>query len=287
MTYWDEKKDSHIKFWNTEIYESYWSIKSEINDDGYRCDRLQPSNVLYLGTCDIMTNFRNEENRWSKLLHNKLYQDQPFIAIGSVASGLQTMVRRLYSYIENYNAPRILYITIPRFDSYEFVNSSGNCYSVSTRTGSAHFCRRANLINDEDHIVWMAQLDANKKLKNRFNMQYLIEERFAFIETICRLHNIELKWTFNPSDASILMLYENLDGFKNISKFMKNSFVGLPLVKDHVYDRSIGPETHKEIYHKFIDNEKWDYNRLCEIAEHNYKWSFAKYNTEIIKMENE
>lgn len=287
MTYWNEREDSHIKFWNTDEYKSYWRIRDQINNEGYRGDKLQSSDVIYLGTCDIMTNLIEGNQRWSELVHNKLHSDQPFIALGTVASGLPTMVRRLYSYINNFGAPKRLYMTVPRFDGYEFVNKSGKCYNASSRIGSANFCRRANLIDDEEHIVWLAQLEANKKLSNINNMKYLLEERFAFIETLCRLHSIDLKWTFNPSDAAIAVLYRNHVIFKDISDFMKSSFVGNPEVKDHVFDRSIGPETHFEIYNKFIGIETWDYEKMCTVAESNFKWSVDRYGKELIKMEEE
>jgi hypothetical protein len=287
MTYWNEKDDSHIRFWNTDVYGSYWRIRDQINEEGYRGDKLQPSEVVFLGTCDIMTNLLDGSQRWSELVHNELHKDQPFIVLGTVASGLPSMVRRLYSYIQNFGAPKIVYMTIPRFDGYEFVNKSGKCYNASSRVGSTNFCRKVDLIDDEEHIVWLMQLEVNKRLNNIHNMQYIIEERFAFIETLCKAHNIKLKWTFNPSDAAISVLYKNKQVFENISNFMKDAFVGMPSVKDHVFDRSIGIETHKEIYNKFIYNEKWDYEKLCNIAESNYQWSVEKYGNNLIKMEEE
>ena len=287
MTYWNEKDDSHIRFWNTDTYGSYWRIKDEITAEGYRGDKLQSSEVIFLGTCDVMTNIVDGELRWSKLVHTKLHADQPFIALGTVATGLPTIVRRLYSYIQNFGAPKLVYMTVPRFDGYEFVNKSGKCYNASSRVGSANFCRRAEFVDDEEHSVWLMQLEANKKLNNAYNIQYMLEERFAFIETICKAHNIDLKWTFNPSDAAIAVLYKNCQIFENISDFMKESFVGNPEVKDHVYDRSIGPNTHREIYNKFIDNERWDYAKMCEVAESNFKWSSSRYGSELIKMEEE
>jgi hypothetical protein len=234
-----------------------------------------------------MTNLTDKTQRWSELVHAKLHADQPFIALGTVATGLPTMVRRLYSYIQNFGAPETVYMTVPRFDGYEFVNKSGECYNVSSRVGSANFCHRAELVDDEEHAIWLMQLEANKKLNNIHNVKYILEERFAFIETLCKAHSMKLKWTFNPSDAAIAVLYRNCGIFEDISDFMKDSFVGNPEIKDHVFDRSIGPETHQEIYSKFINNEKWDYTKLCEVAEANFKWSKSRYGSEMIKMEDD
>jgi hypothetical protein len=285
MTYWNEINDSHIQFWNTEIYESYWRIRDQITDEGYRGDKLQSSEVIFLGTCDIMSNLAVGELRWPCLVHANLHSEQPLIALGTVASGLPTMVRRLYSYIQNFGAPKIIYMTVPRFDGYEFVNKSGKCYNASTRVGSANFCKNAGFIDNDEHITWLMQLETNKKLNNIHNMQYMIEERFAFIETICKAYSIKLKWTFNPSDAAIAVLYRNCSVFENISNFMKDAYVGNPEIKDHAFDRSIGANTHREIYNKFVGNEKWDYDKLCKVAELNFKWSTERYGNELIKME--
>jgi len=285
MTYWNEINDSHIHFWDTDLYPSYYRLRDQNNQNGYRGDELQPSEVLYLGTCDIQTNLSNGKDRWSSLHHEQFYPAQPYIALGTVASGLPTMVRRLYSYIQNFNAPKYVYMTIPRFDGYEFVNKSGNCYNASSRVGSAKFCLRAEFVDKDEFNTWVMQLEANRQLNNVHNMQYMIEERFAFIETICKAHNITLKWTFNPSDASIVVLNKNIAVFENISNFMKDSYVGIPIIKDHMFDRSIGVETHKEIFNKFSNPENWDYNRLREQAELNYDWLKNQYGNELIHLE--
>ena len=285
MTYWNEINDSHIQFWDTPLYDSYYRIRSQINSQGYRGDVLQSSKVLYLGTCDVMTDLFDGKDRWSALVHTALHPDQPYIALGTVASGLPSMVRRLYAYIQNFGAPKYLYMTVPRFDGYEYVNKSGKCYNVSSRVGSAKFCKSADIVDDDELNTWIMQLNANRGLNNIHNMQYMIEERFAFIETLCKAHNIELKWTFNPSDAAVYVLKNNVSIFENISKFMKDSFVGLPSVKDHVFDRSIGIQTHREVCDKFLNRETWDYDVLCSKAETNYIWLKTWYGDELKSLE--
>lgn len=285
MTYWNETHDTHVRFWDTEMYPSYHRISHEFSHEGFRCDDLQPSEVLFVGTCDVMSNLPDDKDRWVSRVHYERHSDQPFIALGSVATGLPTVVRRLYSYIKNYGSPRTVYMTVPRFDSYEFVNSSGFCYNLSTRGHSADFCKKANLITEEEHAVWREQLAANKRLSNPHNLRYMLEERFAFIETICLCYNIDLRWTFNPSDAGTVMLHRNVSIFADLSPFMKKAFVGVPVLKDHVWDRSIGAETHAEIADKFLSPEKWDYSKLRDVAAQNFVWVENKYNNELIRGE--
>ena len=287
MTYWNEVGDSHIRFWSTPAYRGYYRTRSKITDQGYRCDTLQSSDVVYLGTCDLMTSIEEDNARWAELLHKEKYSDKPLICLGTVASGLPTMVRRLYAYIENFGAPKELYMTVPRFDGYEYVNKSGKCYNVSSRKGSAYFCYDTGLIERNELDTWLLQLESNKQLRNPFNNQYMLEERFAFIEMICKAHNIKLQWTFNLSDASVVVLYHNISSFEHISEFMKSSFTGLALLEDHVSDRAIGEKTHSNIYEKFKSPGGWDYTKLCEVSEINNNWLINKYGTKVIKYEDQ
>ena len=286
MTYWNEIADSHLQYWNSRESLSYFRLRSEISEEGYRSDKLQPSKVVYVGTCDVMSCL-NKEYTWVNMVHNRLHSDQPLIALGTLSSGLSSMIRRLYAYIQNFGAPEVVYLTIPRFDSYEFVNKTGKCYSVSSRIGTADFCRSVNMIDDADHIIWLKQLDDTRELANKNNNRYIVEERFAFLETLCKAYDIRLKWTFNPSDAGIKILYENLEVFRDISDMMQRSFVGMPVVRDHLPNRTIGPETHNEIYLKFINNEHWDFNELSRIAISNFNWVSERYQKNIIVSENQ
>jgi hypothetical protein len=286
MKYWEEDDDSHIRFGDTDLYRVRGSLDGKLSSEGYLCEKLQKSNVLYLGSCDVMSSMTDKDKRWSVLLHKELHADQPFIALGTIGSGFPSMVRRLHSFVKNHGAPKIVYMTIPRFDGYEYVNKSGKCYNVSSRVGSARFSLKTGLVDHIEHNTWQIQLSANRQLNNPNNTQYILEERFSFIELLCRAYNTELKWTFNPSDASIVVLKENLQAFEHISEFMKQSFVGLPVIQDQLPDRSIGFGTHWEIYKKFTTNkESWDYEKFCEVAEKNYSWMKDKYGDSMINAE--
>jgi hypothetical protein len=131
--------------------------------------------------------------------------------------------------------------------------------------------------NKEDYDKWIARLNAQKIAQNSYNIKYVLEERFAFIETICKLHNIKLHWTFNPTSLSIEVLFENISIFENISDFMKESFVGIPYCRDLLRDQSIGPKTQMEIANKFINPDIWDYAIFCEKAKQNVEW-LMNYN---------
>jgi hypothetical protein len=218
----------------------------------------------------------DKDTYWARKIHNVLYPDIPFIALGVTAGGLPTIVRKLYAYISNFGAPKTVYLTIPRFEGYEYVNKSGKCYNASSSIKTVKFSLDQQIINEDEADTWLHQLKSNELNRNIHNNRYILEERFAFIETLCKLHKINLKWTFNPSGPSIDALYNNLEIFDNISTFMKDSFVGLPIVKDHMIDNSIGPSTQLEIYYKFINPTGWDYDAFCKQAIYNYEWMQRK-----------
>jgi len=286
MTYWNEKVDTHIRLGETDVYQTYPMLRGKIREQGYIDDIIGPSEVIYFGSCDFMSSLPFKEKRWVSMLHAARYPNLPCMAIGTSGTGLPTTVRRLHSYIHNYGPPRRIYMTISRFESYEHVNQSGQCYNVNSRIGTPRYLKKRNLLSDHEFDIWESQVRVYKELYNINNNQYILEERFAFIETMCKAHGIELSWTFNLSDAAIVILHRNISIFENISDFMKDSFMGLAPIYDHLADRSIGVKTHEEIYKKFVGHNIWNYNMLIRQAESNYNWLQKTYGTDLIKNEN-
>lgn len=285
MSYWNEINDNHIRLIDTDVFKTYPVVKGRVNKHGYVDAEFQPSQVLYMGTCDIISPIEYPSNRWIEKLHTARSADIPLIAIGSPAAGIQSTIRRLYSYIKNFGPPKTLYLTLARFDGYEYVNKSGRCYNVNSRIGTPQYLKKRALLADDEYNVWIKQIDAYKNLYNIHNNRYLLEERFAFLETICTTYNIKLQWTFNPSDACIVVLHRNIDIFDDISPFMKESFVGIVTITDQHKDRSIGPETHNSIYNKFMYPDTWDFKYIKDIAETNYRWLETVYGDDLIKNE--
>lgn len=280
MTYWNEIGDTHVPLYRTDAYQKSKTFRENVNSEGSIGDKLTRSDVIFVGSCDIMSLIPDMSQHWAKLVHKSLHSASPFIALGVTAGGLPTIIRKLYSYISNFGAPKCVYLTIPRFDGYEYVNKSGKCYNASSSTKTVGFALKQGVINEDESNTWLMQLESNAKLRNTYNNLYILEERFAFIETICKLHSIKLKWTFNPSGPSVDVLYNNLNLFDGISDYMKDSFVGLVKVKDYHVDFSIGIQTHTELVNKFIYPDTWNYTSLCNQAEENYLW-YTNYKASV------
>ena len=287
MKYWTETIDSHIRLAETDVYKTYEGLKNGLNKDGYVDDILQPSDVIFMGSCDLMTSMPTPQLRWAKLLHNSKHSTSPFVAIGSSAAGLPTTIRRLHSYIQNYGPAKLLYLSVARIDGLECVNQSGLCYNVNSRIGTPKYLNRRNLLAPREFNAWVAQVDAFKMVNNLHYVQYILEERFSFLELMCKHYNIELKWTINLTDAAIVTIYKNIGAFNAITPFMKESFVGVPLLEDHLPDRSMGEKTHHNVFNMFEHPEKWDYDVFTEKITLNYQWMIEQYgNQNLIKNEN-
>lgn len=290
MTYWNETSDSHLQFGSTSKYQEFPSINQHINSEGYVGDLLAPSDAVFLGTCDIMSIADSPELHWARQLHKQLHPNSKFIALGSTGTGVPTMIRRLYAYIQNHGAPKNLYMVIPRFDGYEFVNTDNKCYNVSSRYTTPYFCENNKMISTDNLNIWLRQLYCVTETNNKNNIRYIVEERFAFIETLCRLHNINLKWSFNLTDMSIRVLYDNLSIFENMSDYMKKSFVGLAEVKGHnSYDSSMDVNSHIEIYNKFMNPDQWDFDKIFKQAQINYEFLIVKesYTNKLLSTNDE
>jgi len=273
MTYWNEHSDTHIKIGRTPKYLEFNSIGQNLNSDGYIGDNHKQTDVLFLGTCDIMSIAGPIEDHWGMKVCKTLHPTSDYITLGTTGSGVPTMLRRLSSFIQKYGPPKYLYVMIPRFDGYEFVDEQGSCYNVSSRYSTPYFSKKHNLINQSTLKVWNQQLDTVIKTNNKNNIRYLVEEKFFYLETICKCYNINLKWSFNLTDMSIRVLYNNIDIFSNMSEYMKETFVGLaPVVGLNDYDLSMDINSHNEIYKKFVSPEKFDFIKLSNQATANYNF---------------
>ena len=75
MTYWNETSDLHLQFGPTSKYQEFPAINQHINSEGYVGDLLAPSEVVFLGTCDIMSIADKPELHWARQLHKQLHLD--------------------------------------------------------------------------------------------------------------------------------------------------------------------------------------------------------------------
>lgn len=272
MTYWNEIEDTHLPIYKASPYQACRSIRECVNSQGYVGDLLTSSDVIFLGSCDIMSTWYEIDKQWARDIHKTKYSNSPFIALGTKTSSLPSIVRRLYAYITNFGAPKIVYMSLPRFDSYEYVNDEGHVYTASTNKKVADTAIKYDVVSKKSYDKWVARLTAQEFAQNPHNIRYVFEERFAFIETICKLHNIKLQWTINPTLHCIKVLHENISCFEDITDFMKESFVGTPLIKDMTRDLSIGPLTQMGMADKFYNPTGWNYDEIRLTIAQNYEW---------------
>ncbi len=256
LSYWNETNDLHLRLWDAKHYKAYVAVKQEINEEGYRGDKLQPTNALYLGTCDVMSCFLNAKDRWCNILH-EIHDDSsdPLIALGSVGVGFPTMIRRLHAFIQNFGTPGTVYMTLPRFDGVEYVNESGQCYNASSRLITAFLAQNSHLVSEQEAAVWIKQLDTAVASNNNHRVRYLLEERFAFLRMMQLVHGFNLRWTFNPTRACLNCLGQYIHEFPVLPNWVFDSFVGYPTEVELLPDDSVAPITHRSIAERFLNPE--------------------------------
>jgi hypothetical protein len=228
MRYWQEKTDKHIRLADTDVYKTYPVIARGLNKHGYVDAPLQPTEVLYMGTCDIMSSITDPDRRWCAQFHTALSGNAPLVSIGSSAAGFPTQIRRLLSFVKNYGPPATLMMTVARPDGLEYVNSRGECYNVNSRIGTPQFLNRRGMLLEQDYRDWCTQTSQFQGFQTAQQFRYTLEERFSFLETICLAYNIRLQWTFNLSDAAIVMLHRYLTELECVPPAMK-SWINTPI----------------------------------------------------------
>jgi hypothetical protein len=75
MTYWNEVSDTHLKIYKAPPYQACRSIREDINSQGYVGDLLTDSDVVFLGSCDIMSAWYDVEKQWARHIHKTLYSN--------------------------------------------------------------------------------------------------------------------------------------------------------------------------------------------------------------------
>jgi hypothetical protein len=224
-------------------------------DEGYNCDTLQHTKILFVGSCDLDGPIDDTNKSWARLLHSELIQNTdptPYIALAKMTAGFMSMPRRILTYCEKFGPPEQIYAVVPRPVSIEIPISNGKIVSVSNREGLVHWLQTHNKLTESDYTLLMAaSVFAQSQMQN-FNYQvYQFEQSAAFIKVICKLYDIQFNWTINLSSSAIPYYSKYLLTCLNSSQFMKDTFKGVALAADFSFDGSMGNKSQLQIYNLF------------------------------------
>lgn len=273
--YWNTTKSNTLNISDIGHYVNFEHMRPT-NSDGYHCDELQKSPIIFLGSCDLDGPISDTNLCWARQLYEHFsvnYENLPYIALGKITAGLMSMPRRLLTYCEKFGPPERVFAVIPRAVSTEIPLTNGEIVSVSNREGLVHYLAKHNKISvdDQDFNYLMASSKFSQSLFNNFNYQvYQFEQQSSFLKLICERYNIEFRWTMNLSSSAIPYFDRYFDIFMDSCTFMKNTFVGVGLAKDFAFDGSMGELSQEEVFNVLKRNIICtDYNSLKEIMNQN------------------
>lgn len=269
--YWDSTHSNTLDVSKVGNYVNYEHMSPTV-PEGYNCDPLQPTTVLFMGSCDLDGPINDTRQSWARLLHSHLDSTTgniPYIALGKMTAGFMSFPRRLNAFCEKYGAPQKLYMVVPRPVAIEIPLYNGSIVSVSNRIGFPNYLLKHGEISNEDHaLLSNASQFCQSQLHNEYYQLYQFEETTAFLKLLCKHYNIELKWTLNLSASAIAYYQKYFSTFINSCPYMAETFAGIALAKDFSFDGSMGNLSQHQIF-KLFQNPSNDIGQALEILELN------------------
>jgi hypothetical protein len=270
--YWDTAECGILDMSKVGRYENYLNMVPT-TPEGYTCDELKPSDVVFLGSCDLNGPIEDPSKSWARLLHANLADsllELPYISLAKSTAGFMSFPRRLITYCEKYGAPKHVYAVVPRPVSVEVPLSEGNVVSVSNRVGFPNYLFKRSALNDLDYSTLReASKFYQSQINNIYYQLYQFEQTASFLSLICRFYNIDFKWTLNLSSSAIAYYNKYLIEFFKHSLFMKQTFVGLASAVDFTFDGSMGEGSQDTVYRLFKDRPSFDFLNLEQNLQNN------------------
>lgn len=248
--YWNTVKDNTIDISKTPFYSKYENLQSTTKE-GYRCDPMGPSPVLFLGSCDLNGPIEDAEQTWSKRIHTSLLKNTPYIALSRISTGLDAMQRRLFAYCQQYGPPNTVYAVLPRPLSIEIPirgTLTDPLANVSDREKYVDYLSTNGLITPSEYGTCLSMIELARKLQNNvpYNV-YKFEQASAFLQMMCERYSMEFVWVPNVSATAIDYYGRYLETLLRHVPFLSRTCLGVPKAVDFSKDGSAGQQTQKEI----------------------------------------
>lgn len=255
--YWDNTNSNTLKISDIGHYTNFPHMTSTI-PEGYNCDPLQHTPILFMGSCDLDGPTTNTDECWARLLHTHIVNNNapiPYIALAKMTAGFVSFPRRLLTFCEKYGPPEKLYAVVPRPVAIEIPMLNGELVSISNRESFAQYLLKHNRISNEEHDTLLAASKFCQSQLNNNNYQlYQFEQTASFIQLICKQYNISFQWTLNLSASAIAYYDKFFITFMENNQFMSNTFAGPALAIDFSFDGSMGDTSHHEVFKVFSCN---------------------------------
>jgi hypothetical protein len=186
------------------------------------------------------------------------------MALSKISSGLEATLRRLYIYCELVGPPKVLYMVMPRPVSIEIPvkrSMTDPLVGVTDIERYLTFLGKLPTITTEEVFLFKKISEVLIGLSENESYQlYQFEKGTAFLQTLCRLHNIELRWTPNLSATAIEYYAKYFSLFLRENDFMRQTCLGVGKALDFSGDGSVGDETQGVIANLMLDGKPGEFS---------------------------
>lgn len=269
--YWNSTNDNTLDISDAGYYQRFEHMKATIGE-GYRCDPLSKTPVLFLGSCDMSGPLDVADQVWSRKVHaslQKVLGEFPYIGLSRVHTGYAALVRRLYTFCETYGPPRRLFVVLPRPVCME-IPIRGTLVNVTERERYVKFLYKVNKLTESEFNLCMQAVEFARSHQDNPDYQlYQFEQSSAFLKTLCQAHKIKLQWTPNLSATAVDYYARWIELFLKDNQFMRERCVGVAPVKDFASDGSTGLLTQDSIAETMLSSMRPSLNTLKAQAEAN------------------
>lgn len=212
--------------------------------EGYRCDPLQPTPVLYLGSCDMSGAIAEPGMDWASLLykyHVAARGDFPFIAMSRLVTGCDAILRRLNAFCQKYGAPEEVYVVLPRVSVQEVTIDGGRVLSVCERVRYANWLHRHGIIDERSKDKATKYMEFARSVRDDGEYQLYHLEHFAMVMSLLqKVYGFKFYWTPNLSSTAIDYYAKWMELFLSNNEFMLRTCVGVGHAVDFTFDGSAG-----------------------------------------------
>lgn len=254
--FWNSTDSNTLAIYDAGWYNNHPHMTPTI-PEGYNCDPLQSTSILFVGSCDLDGPISDTNKCWARLLHKHLTDEKentPYIALGKLTAGFMSLPRRILTFCERYGPPKKIYAVVPRPVAIEMPLPNKQLVSVSDRKIFPNWLFKHKKINQEElNLLLDVSGFCERQLDNENYQIYKFEENSSFVKTICKLYGIKFNWTINLCDSSIHYYSKYLNKFLNNSEFMRETFLGVAEAKDFGFDGAMGDLSQYEVF-KILSN---------------------------------
>lgn len=258
--FWNTTNDNTVDMSIGRYYANVDNMKAS-TPEGYRCDPLDKSPVVFLGSCDMSGPIIDPEKVWAKVIYNKLsqiYEPFPYIALSRIHSGADALLRRLNAYCVKYGPPKRIFVVLPRPVCME-IPVRGTLVNVTERSNYVDYLLKINKLTPAEHAMCMKAVEFSRSQQDSVEYQTYQFERIATVlQLLCKNYGIQMRWTPNLSATAVDYYNRWMDVFLRQVPYMAKTCAGVGVLRDFATpeDGSTGLLTQESIADVLLSAER-------------------------------